>query len=136
LRLLASIIEGVNSRTTRLAAMTAGVVAGALVAVAPAVHASPQNPLPPPPPAPPKILPDPKQTLFMKELNDNGVPYTSVSDAIKMAQSTCQILGSNSPTKVQEAAQRLQDTGNLRPEQIRTFAFAAIGAYCPGVKLS
>jgi hypothetical protein len=117
--------------------MAVTLAASALLGVAPAVvHASPINPIPGPPPPPPKVGVDPKQTLFMKELNDHGVPYTSVPDAIKMAQTTCQILGTDSPTKVQDAAQRLQDSGKMRPEQIRAFAFAAIGAYCPGVKLN
>jgi Protein of unknown function (DUF732) len=123
-------------RTTRPAAMAAFVVASALLAATPAAHAAPQNPLPAPPPPPPKLGPDPKQTLFFKELNDQGVPYTSAPDAIKMAQTTCQILGTGSPTKIQDAAQRLQDTGNMRPEQIHAFAFAAIGVFCPGVKLN
>jgi hypothetical protein len=133
--LLASIIATVKFRTTRSAAMAAFVVASALLAATPAAHAAPQNPLPAPPP-PPKLGPDPKQTLFFKELNDQGVPYTSAPDAIKMAQTTCQILGTGSPTKIQDAAQRLQDTGNMRPEQIHAFAFAAIGVFCPGVKLN
>jgi hypothetical protein len=122
---LAPIIARVMVKTG-LAAAAAGVVVSAQVAMAPAVAASP----------PPKPTTDPKQVLFVKYLVDHGVPYTSVPAAIKLAHTTCLILGTRSPTRIQDAATTIGDSVDMRPEQIQAFAAAAIGVYCPDVKLN
>jgi hypothetical protein len=109
----------------RVVGVSAGVLAGVLITVAPASAD---------PPPRPKI--DQKQALFIKYLTDNGVPFVSAPKAVALALSTCQILSTDSPTRVQDAATAIQNSISMRPEQMQSFAAAATGVYCSSVKLS
>lgn len=85
---------------------------------------------------PPRPKTDQKQQAFIQYLVDHGVPYTSVPDAVALAHSTCNILASDSPTRVQDAATAIQHSVNMRPEQMQLFAGAATTVYCSTVKIS
>src|ERR1700712_5349814 len=96
---------GVMATATKFMAIAAGAAVGALVTVAPASAAPPPRP-----------KTDQKQALFIQYLVDHGVPYTSVPAAVDLAKSTCSILGSGSPTRVQDAATAIQNSVKMRPE--------------------
>ena len=85
---------------------------------------------------PPRPKTDQKQQVFIQYLVDHGVPYTSVPDAVSLAHSTCGILGTDSPTRIQDAATAIQHSVDMRPEQMQLFAGAATTVYCPSVKIS
>ena len=113
-------------KTTRLAGGAAVVVASVLVAMAPTAVAAPGT----------HASTDQMRAFFIKLLVDRGVPYTSADDAVKLAQSTCAILDSGSPTRIQDAATAIQDSVNMRQEQLQQFAGAAVRVYCPDVTIS
>jgi hypothetical protein len=85
-------------KTTRFACAAAGVAASVLLAMAPAAVAAPGT----------HASTDQMKAFFIKLLVDRGVPYTSADDAVKLAQSTCGILSSASPTRIQDAATAIQ----------------------------
>lgn len=120
-----AIIEIVMAKTMRATGMVLGALAGALIAAAPATAD---------PPPRPQI--DQKQAQFMKYLTDHGVPYTSAPDAVALAHTTCGILATDSPTRIQDAVTGIQNSISMRPKQIQLFASAAASSYCPDVKLS
>lgn len=113
------------AKTMRAGAVVVGVLAGALIAIAPAAAD---------PPPRPKI--DQKQALFIQYLTDHGVPYTSVPKAVALARATCGILGTDSPTRIPDAVTAIQNSISMTPQQTQLFAGAADSVYCPDVKIS
>jgi hypothetical protein len=117
-------MASVMAQSTRVVGVAVGMLAGVLVAAAPASAD---------PPPTPKV--DQKQAVFMKYLTDHGLPYTSETKAVALAHTTCDILGTDSSTRVQDAATAIQNDIDMRPEQMQSFAAAALGVYCPSVKV-
>jgi hypothetical protein len=96
-------------------------VVAALLLTAPTALATPPAPRPP----------DPRDVAFLGHLTDHGVPYASAPAAIALAQATCTILNTGSPTRIENAVRTIRDQITLRPDQVQSFAETAVSVYCP-----
>lgn len=96
-------------------------VAATLLAASPTAIASP-SPQPP----------DPHDVAFVGHLTDHGVPFASAPEAISLAQATCKILDTGSPTRIEKAVMRVRGELTMRPDQVQSFVETAVGDYCPG----
>jgi uncharacterized protein DUF732 len=113
---------GLTASTAGLAAVAVNAVVAALVFNAPTALATPTVPRPP----------DPHDVVFIGHLADHGVPYASVPAAITLAQATCSILSTGSPTRIEHAVMTIRDGITMRPDQAQSFAETAVSVYCPG----
>jgi hypothetical protein len=113
---------GGPGRTLGLAAVLANAVLTVLLANSPTALATPQAPRPP----------DPHDVVFIGHLAAHGVPYASVPEAVTLAQVTCKILNTGSPTRIENAVMTIRGEITMRPDQVQSFAETAVSVYCPG----
>ncbi len=104
---------------TGTSCLVAAAIVAALLAAAPTASAKPP-------------APDPHDVAFIGHLTDRGVPFASATEAIALAQDTCKILNTKSPTRIENAVMRIRGEIIMRPDQAQSFAETAVGTYCPG----
>lgn len=78
---------------------------------------------------------DQTDDAFINLLNQRGVPYDSPAEAIRLAKSTCNILGKPGGKQVERAIKNAQTKSGLPIEQLQYLIGGAVAAYCPDEKL-
>lgn len=102
-----------NSTPARLALLTAGMVASAVVAAAPAAA-------------------DPSGEAFLDSLSSMGVGLGNPTDAVALGQSVCPMLSEPGQTAA-DAAATVADAGGMSLGPATMFTGLAISAFCPSV---
>lgn len=72
---------------------------------------------------------DETDDIFISVLDDEGIPYTSASDAILVANGVCVFLSEGNT--LEEATVEVMNESGLGVEQSGFFVGAATAAYCP-----
>ena len=72
---------------------------------------------------------DDTDEIFVGVLDDEGIPYTSASDAILVANGVCAFLAEGNT--LEDATVEVMNESGLGVEQSGFFVGAATAAYCP-----
>jgi hypothetical protein len=72
---------------------------------------------------------DETDSIFISVLDEEGIPYTSASDAILVAKGVCVYLTEGS--SFEDVLQQVMEESGLGVEQSGFFVGAATASYCP-----
>lgn len=112
-RILTRVDRTKNARmTARTVLLTAGVLAGALLAAAPASA-------------------DPADDLFLTAVDNAGVAVSNPGDAVALGQSVCPMLAQPGQTMA-DAASQVANAAGMPLGPATMFTGLAITAFCPG----
>jgi hypothetical protein len=68
---------------------------------------------------------------FLAAIAEHGVQVGTPAASVKLAKSTCRILGNGSQENIEKALYHLKETSELPDEGLTTFAGIAAQVFCP-----